>query len=131
MAGIHVYLKEIYSRKTYSLPMIILYSVTLVKHRPSAKKGSSVCLNRTTKVPFPVRCIQIFILLHGLTQHGACRWTLRILFLCEPHYLDVEMLGCLWNNTAFLRDQRFWKLDGHQSCPEPGAFRFLSCECKE
>lgn len=71
MAGIHIYLKRIYSRKPSFPPMIILYSAALVKHRPPAKKGSSVCLNRTTKVPFPVRCIQIFILLPGLTQLGA------------------------------------------------------------
>lgn len=53
--------------------------------------------------------------------------------LCEPFYIDTEML--VWsvfdNNRAFVRGQRSLKLDRHQSCPETGAFGFLSCEFKE
>lgn len=85
MAGIHIYLTKIYSRKTYSPPMIILYSVTLVKHRPPAQKGFSVCLHRITGVPkiillpFPAQSIQLFFLLHGVMQRQAFEKTLTVL----------------------------------------------------
>lgn len=83
-------------RKTYSPPMIILYSVTLVKHRPPAKKTpqSSVWLNKMRKMPkiillpFPAQCIR------GLRQHNALR----------KHLVSTEINISYWDvlNTLLI-----------------------------